>query len=279
MKSNRKILLNFALFLCSVQLSSSEILITDDGIIDGRIMGARSGQEFHAFRGIPYAEPPIGPLRFAPPVRKAAWVGVLETKEYGAMCMQEDRFGGNIPIDEDCLFLNVFTRNLPSNQNIQLLPVIVFIHGGGFELGSGNEYGPEYLMDRDIVLVTINYRLAAFGLMALDTQEVPGNAAMKDQSLALQWVKRNIHSFGGDPDRVTLSGLSAGAHSATAHMISPMSQDLFQGVIAVSGALPWQRTLKADNLEAARALAELIDCPTENVTTMLTCFRSVSENY
>jgi acetylcholinesterase len=138
-------------------------------------------------------------------------------------------------------------------------------------MGSGSTSGPQFLMDREIVAVFINYRLSSFGFLAAGTREIPGNAALKDQSLALRWVQKNIRHFGGDPDRVTLSGQSAGAHSVTAHLISPMSRGLFHRVIALSGALAWQKDLQRDNLDAARKQAGLVNCTTESVAAMLAC--------
>jgi acetylcholinesterase len=128
----------------------------------------------------------------------------------------------------------------------------------------------------DVVLVTIQYRLGAFGFLALDTPDVPGNAGFKDQNLALKWIKINIKRFGGDPDKVTFAGLSAGAHSVTAHMISPMSEGLFNNVIAVSGALPWQKKLKSTNINSGKALAVKVSCPVDNINTMTQCLISVS---
>lgn len=133
-------------------------------------------------------------------------------------------------------------------------------------------------MERDVVLVTIQYRLGAFGFLAVGTESVPGNAGFKDQTLALNWIKNNIRSFGGDPNRVTLAGLSAGSHAATAHMVSPISQGLFINVIAVSGALPWQRKLRHEHINTARELAARVQCPTEpdNIENMIRCLTDVS---
>lgn len=137
--------------------------------------------------------------------------------------------------DEDCLFLNVYTNTLNTDS---IIPVMVFIHGGGFRSGSGDKgsgYGPEFLLQHDIVLVTFNYRLEVLGFLCLDTPEVPGNAGMKDQVAALRWVRDNIKQFGGDPNNVTLFGESAGAASVIYHMLSPMSKGLFHKAISQSG--------------------------------------------
>jgi carboxylesterase type B len=123
--------------------------------------------------------------------------------------------------------------------------------------------------------VTVQFRLGVFGFLALNHPEVPGNAALKDQNLALKWVRRNIKRFGGDPQRVTLAGLSSGAHSVTAHMLSPMSAGLFHNVIAASGALPWQKHLKRNNVLLARNLAMKVRCDTESIDLMIECLEFV----
>lgn len=272
MNSKRtEVFLNIAIVLLFTKLVSSEVLVLEDGMIEGVVLQSRLGTNFYAFRGIPFAEPPIGDLRFKAPVPKTPWTGIHDCKQYGSMCMQPIRSA----VSEDCLFLNVFSKNISPSTSVPLKPVIVFLFGGGFELGAGDEYGPEYLMDRDVVLVTINYRLGPFGFLALDTSDIPGNAAMKDQVLALKWVQKNIEIFGGDPNKVTLAGLSAGAHSATGHMLSSLSDGLFHNVIAVSGGLAWQKTLRKENIASAKILAERVSCATNNTESMVQCLRQV----
>ena len=273
MKATRQVSLHAVFVLILLKLTFAQVIQIQEGEILGNVMQSRLNNNFFAFRGIPFAEPPVNELRFKAPIPKRPWVGQHNSTAYGSMCMQESR----VTISEDCLFLNVFTRILPTT-NTQLKPVIAFLHGGGFELGAGDEYGPQYLMDRDVVLVTINYRLGVFGFLAVETADIPGNAAMKDQTLALQWIQRNIAFFGGDPTKVTLAGLSAGAHAATGHMLSPMSQGLFHNLIALSGALAWPVKLKSNNIESARILAAKIDCPTVDVGDMVQCLRDVSKN-
>lgn len=135
---------------------------------------------------------------------------------------------------EDCLYLNVYTKTLTPKKP---LPVLVWIHGGAFYTGSGNSdfYGPEFFMEHDVILVTINYRLEVLGFLCLDTEEVPGNAGMKDQVLALKWIKNNIEVFGGDPNNITIFGCSAGAGSVSCHLISKLSKNLFNKAICQSG--------------------------------------------
>ena len=145
---------------------------------------------------------------------------------------------------EDCLQLNVYTKAYPSStegavpqDDVPLLPVVVFLHGGAFVVGSCEAmlYGPQVLLDTEVVLVGVNYRLGALGYLSLETDEAPGNLGLHDQYLALCWVRDNIAQFGGDPDKVTLLGESAGAMSAICHLVSPISRGLFHRVIALSG--------------------------------------------
>lgn len=179
----------------------------------------------------------------------------------------------DMTMNEDCLHLNVFSKNLTAS-----IPVIFFIHGGGFEFGSSyDQGGPENLMDREVVVVTVNYRLGALGFLATGTEEVPGNAAMKDQILALKWVRNNIASFGGDPTRVTLTGLSAGAISATAHMVSPMSQGLFHGLIGMSSTITVARPLSTHHLDIAQRTGRGLNCQVDNIADMVACLRTVSQ--
>jgi carboxylesterase type B len=276
MKSTGKVLLVSLNLIWLPFFVTCAIVDTDEGRIEGVQLINRKGELYEAFRGIPFANPPLGELRFLPLEPKTPWTGVLECKSFGPMCMQEDTFGNGLNMSEDCLHLNVFTKNLPEVDGLPLVPVIAFIHGGGFESGSAIEQDPLYLMERNLVVVTINYRLGAFGFMSLNTSEVSGNQGLKDQTMALRWIQRNIKRFGGDPEKVTLAGLSAGGHAVTAHMASPMSNGLFRNVIAVSGAIAWQKKLKTDNIETVKLLAEKISCTTANVEEMLKCFRTVS---
>ncbi|KAG5678816.1 hypothetical protein PVAND_008450 [Polypedilum vanderplanki] len=231
-------------------------------------MQSRKGINFHAFLKIPFAKPPIGDLRFQAPVENEKYNGILNATAYGPVCYQKIEYD-NFEQSEDCLHLNVYTKDLQPNS---LKPVIVYIHGGGFELYSANQQGPDYLMDRDIVFVTMNYRLNALGFLAIGTKDAVGNIGLKDQVMALKWIQKNIEKFGGDPKSVTLSGLSAGAYSNTAHIVSDMSKDLIHRVIAVSGAITWQMGLKTNNLDRAKEIAAILNCPID-VDEMIKCFK------
>ncbi|KAL7039244.1 hypothetical protein ACKWTF_009843 [Chironomus riparius] len=256
----------FILIVNVILFTKCDIIQIEDGYLEGMVMTSRKGVDFHAFMGIPYAEPPVENLRFQAPVQNKNWENILNATAYSPACMQtfNSRFGRS----EDCLYLNVFTRNLDVNAS---KPVIVFIHGGAFRSGSGGNHGPNQLLDRDVVLVTINYRLGAFGFLALGTKEATGNMGLKDQAMALKWVQRNIVYFGGNPNLVTLAGTSAGAHSASAHLVSEMSSGLFHRLISSSGAITWQNGFESDGIASAIKMAEKLNCST-NVSEMFECF-------
>ena len=160
------------------------------GMLWGTVEESRAAKRILAFRGIKYAKPPVGELRLAPPVMAESWEGIVDAKHNGHVCPQHlqtkrDTWVG----DEDCLWLNVFTRDLVVNRK---RPVIVWIHGGNFARGSAAEYEPDYLLDEDVVLVTIQYRLGMFGFLSTESEEAPGNYGMLDQVTALRWIKQNI---------------------------------------------------------------------------------------
>ena len=200
-----------------------------------------------AFKGIPYAAPPVGALRWKPPVAPAKWSGVRDATHYGDICMQKmpnpDNGIGQLPSSEDCLTLNVFTQDLTHNAK---RPVMVWIHGGGFVNGSGSAelYDGSQLAKRGVVVVTINYRLGRFGSFAhpLLTTEANGgpvaNYGMLDMVASLEWVKRNIRAFGGDAGNVTIFGESAGGMAVQKLMTMPMpmARGLFHKAAVQSGA-------------------------------------------
>lgn len=263
----------FAILLMCHQISC-EIVEIDDGMIEGTVMETRMGESFHAFLKIPFAEAPVDDLRFLEPQPVLKWSDVRNAMEYSPMCTQTTRISGT-EVSEDCLYLNVFSKNLPDTPNVSLKPVIAYIHGGAFQIGSASEHEPNLLMERDVVLVTINYRLGAFGFLSLGTREIPGNAGYKDQVQALRWIQENIAKFGGDPQSVTLMGNSAGAYSTTAHMVSPMSQGLFHRVIALSGSVTYQRKLETNHLYLGMQLADKLNCTTSDSDDMIACLRNV----
>src|SRR3954463_1251886 len=212
-----------------------------NGMLEGvNVSGIRT------FKGVPYAAPPVGNLRWREPQPVQNWTGVRKADHFGPRAMQLPLFGDmNFRSDgmsEDCLYLNVWT---PSKSGNEHLPVMVYFYGGGFSAGDGSEprYDGESMARRGIVAVTVNYRLGVFGFFAHPelTKESPhhasGNQGLLDQSAALQWVQKNIAAFGGDPKKITIAGESAGSYSVSAQMASPLSKTLIAGAIGESGAL------------------------------------------
>lgn len=220
---------------------------TDKGKVQGYV--STDGQ-IRIFKGIPYAAPPVGPLRWKAPQPAAKWHGTLQTTSFGHHCMQAMVFPDMIFRDpgesEDCLTLNIWT---PAKDKKAKLPVMVWIYGGGFYAGGTSEarQDGENLAHKGVVVVSMNYRLNIFGflvhpeLTAESPQHASGNYGLMDQAAAIQWVHRNIKNFGGDPNNITIFGESAGSFSVSAQMASPLSKDLIQKAIGESGAAMSQR--------------------------------------
>jgi len=241
----------------------------DSGLVSS-IAGSNPG--VRVFRGIPYAAPPVGKLRWSEPQPAVHWDGVRKADEFGATCMQP-AFRGLNPtaaqpkVSEDCLFLNVWTAATSASDR---RPVMVWIHPGGYQTGSGSTpgYDGEALAKKGVVLVTINYRLGVFGffshpeLTKESEHHASGNYGLMDQVAALQWVQRNIAGFGGDPRRVTVFGDSAGSSSISNLMGSPRAKGLFQRAAGESGAwmgisLTHTRTLTEAEQAGMRMAEEL----------------------
>jgi para-nitrobenzyl esterase len=251
----------------------------DSGVIRGVRQGAT-----RMFRGIPYAAPPVGDLRWRSPQPVTPWGDVRLAAELGASCPQgANPFGGGgLSGDEDCLYLNVWTP-----AQAQSVPVLVWLHGGAFMIGTGGEtyYAGRHLAETyGVAVVTINYRIGPLGFLAhpaltAESFEHPssGNYGIEDQLAALRWVQRNIRAFGGDPGRVTLFGESAGGLSACVHYVSPASAGLFHAAIAQSG-LCTNDLLMPPLAEAEThgvALAEQLGCPGVDASAAA-CLRGAS---
>jgi para-nitrobenzyl esterase len=214
---------------------------TDKGTVEGEPSAEGS---VVAFKGIPYAAPPIGNLRWAPPAPAEPWTGVRSAHAFGYHCVQGSVFRDMMFHDpgasEDCLTLNVWT---PASARSAKLPVMVWIYGGGLYGGATSEgrQDGQFLAHRNVVVVSMNYRLGIFGffvhpeLTAESPHHASGNYGLMDQNAAIQWVRQNIAAFGGDPSNITIFGESAGSFSVNFHMASPMSRNLFQHAIGESG--------------------------------------------
>ncbi|PIF61188.1 carboxylesterase/lipase family protein [Flavobacterium sp. 11] len=197
-----------------------------------------------SFKGIPFAQPPVGDLRWKAPQPLTNWTGVKQTKKFGPRAIQSNVFGDmgfrSDGMSEDCLYLNVWSPAKSANEK---LPVLVYFYGGGFAAGDGSEsrYDGENMAKKGIVTLTVNYRLGIWGFFSHPelTKESPnrasGNYGLLDQNAALKWVQANISKFGGDPKRVTIAGESAGSIAVSAQMASPLSKGLIAGAIGESG--------------------------------------------
>ncbi|KAG9510248.1 Neuroligin-4, Y-linked [Fragariocoptes setiger] len=229
------------------------------------------------FLSIPYARPPVGSNRFSPPLEPDAWTQ-LEAYSKRVMCPQvEQRFrtiNDNILESEDCLYLNVF---VPVDRATPVVnyPVIVYIHGGEFKYGSKDHYSPEYLLDHGVILVTINYRLGPLGFLSTDDLAAPGNVGLYDQIAALRWVKRNIQSFGGNNDDVTVMGHDAGAISASLLLLAPHeTKGLIHKVIAIGGSAFSPAAFHWNPRRQAHEFARELRCPdTQHTDQIIRCLR------
>jgi para-nitrobenzyl esterase len=256
---------------------------TEQGKVEGKTI---NDGKVKAFLGLPYAVPPVGGLRWKAPQPPAKWKGERDATKFGAHCAQNHVFDDMIfqgpEASEDCLFLNVYAPAGATGKS--KLPVMFWIHGGGYSGGGSDEprHNGDFLPTKGVVLVTINYRLGVFGFLATsdlakEDNGVAGNYAMLDMVAALHWVKDNIDKFGGDPGNVTIFGESAGSFAVSTLMASPLSKDLFQKAIGESGGafgdtLPTyslaSREVKDDAWVAGlgvKSLAELRALPTDKV--------------
>ncbi|XP_014204711.1 esterase E4-like [Copidosoma floridanum] len=218
---------------------------TEYGRLRGLVQKNIENVDYFAFKGIPYAQKSTGSLRFKDPVRAEPWSGTKDAIDFGPMCTQYDPVLDIMGGSDDCLYLNVYTKDVDPHAR---LPVMVWIHGGGFQFGSAHDdlYGADFLMKKDVVLVSFNYRLGILGFLNLDHEVATGNQGLKDQVFALQWVQENIVNFGGDPNNVTIFGESAGGASVHYLTLSPLAKGLFHKAISHSGVstCPWGNCLK-----------------------------------
>jgi len=240
--------------LALLAASSAPKVKTHSGEIEGKVDG-----QVHAFLGIPYAQPPVGDLRWKPPVPVAKWSGVRKATDFGSHCLQGKVFGDMVFHDpggsEDCLTLNIW---VPTKHAEAKLPVMVWIYGGGFVAGTTSEarQNGSTLAQQGVIVVSMNYRLGVFGFMVHPElakesgHNSAGNYGLLDQLEALKWVHEKIAAFGGDPANVTIFGESAGSFSVSAQMASPLAKGLFQKAIGESGAAFSRSGLSFDPMSA-----------------------------
>jgi len=235
----------FLVFTASAATAQLNDAVPRVKIANGTLEGVNESG-IKTFKGVPFAAPPVGDLRWKEPQPVKDWTGVRKADKFGPRAMQLPVFGDmnfrSDGMNEDCLYLNVWT---PSKTGSEKLPVLVYFYGGGFMAGDGSElrYDGESMARRGLVSVTVNYRLGIFGFLSHPelTKESPhhasGNYGLLDQSAALQWVQKNIAAFGGDPKKITIAGESAGSFSVSAQMASPLSKNIIAGAIGESGSL------------------------------------------
>ena len=246
MRLGHFVTLAIALAAAPVKASEAPIAKVETGQLRGV---ATSGSPVQIFRGVPYAMPPVGDLRWREPRPAAHWSGVRAADQFGPRCMQrhmwDDMFFRSPAASEDCLYLNVWTPADLKRAGQAKLPVLVYIYGGGFIAGESSEprYDGAATAAQGVVVVTLNYRLGIFGFFAHPqlTAESPykasGNYGLLDQAAALAWVRRNVAAFGGDPKHITIAGESAGSMSVSAMMVSPLTRNLIAGAIGESGSV------------------------------------------
>ncbi|XP_014278513.1 esterase FE4 [Halyomorpha halys] len=264
------------ILLCTLPLiyaSTQPEVTLEQGIVKGLYKRTFGNRLYSSFEGIPYAKPPLGKYRFKEPLPAEAWTGVYNATREPPKCLQMDMIGDKTG-SEDCLYINVYTPKLPSEAGEkQFLDIIAFIHGGGFMSMESTFHKANILLDKDIIFVTFNYRLGALGFLSAEDDVLPGNNGLKDQTLALKWIKQNIAMFGGNPKSVTLAGISAGGGSCHLHLLSPLSKGLFKGAMCMSGASLNHWAIVKNPQSKALVVANELGCPTNETKFMVKCLQ------
>jgi para-nitrobenzyl esterase len=234
------------------------------------------------FLGIRYAAAPVGDRRFAAPTPPLSVSGTIAATQFGSSCPQTPSPFGKASVDEDCLFLNIFVPNPPVSANNRF-PVMVFFHGGAFVFGESSDYDASPLaMQGNAIVVTINYRLGILGYLAdaaLDAKSVTGasgNYGLADQQFALQWVRQNISAFGGDPEKITIFGESAGGFSVCANVVSPSSAGLFARAITESGPCSSTLPTKSEAEAEGAGIAAALGCSQSTSAAVVSCLRALT---
>ncbi|OWF47763.1 fatty acyl-CoA hydrolase precursor, medium chain-like [Mizuhopecten yessoensis] len=237
---------------------------TPSGPIKGVVVPTL-GKDIVQFRNIPYAKPPVGNLRFEKPLPVEPWTKMLDGTMFGPSCMQDKNIFPdmwenveNDAISEDCLQLNVYVPNTASIE--AKTPVMVWIHGGGMFMGNSSSYDASFFAMKDVIVVTINYRLGIFGFMSTEDSALPGNYGLWDMIEALRWVNKNIASFGGDPKSVTIFGESAGGFAVSYLAMIPRTEGLFQRIIPQSGPAVAFMGIAPNPARVVKATGKFVEC-------------------
>ncbi|KAI8502729.1 Carboxylesterase 5A [Branchiostoma belcheri] len=269
-------------------LTDAVVVTTTYGDLNGvgfltSSIGGAVFDRIYTFKGIPYAAPPVGDLRWRPPQDPAGWTGVRDASQFGNRCPQVVDMEGppgtllyeitrwrSNSSSEDCLFLNVFTPNVSSSAG---LPVMLWLHGGGMGIGSADTYPAEIPTSlNNVVMVTINYRLGNLGFLPTRDPDTDGNVGLLDMKKALQWVQSNIRNFGGDPDRVTVFGQSGGGWAVSLLVMSPETRGLYRRAISQSGVAGIKTSRRGDTTKT-EALAAAVNCTAASFDDMMVCLR------
>ncbi|XP_053904474.1 fatty acyl-CoA hydrolase precursor, medium chain-like isoform X2 [Malaclemys terrapin pileata] len=263
-------------------------VVTKYGKLRGQQIKADGAETYvDIFLGIPFAKPPVGPLRFSPPEPAEPWKGLRDATSYPPMCLQDPVSGQQLSdaftnrkeklpfqVSEDCLFLNVYT---PASSDKDMLPVMVWIHGGGLVIGAASTYdGSALSAFENVVVVTIQYRLGVLGYFSSGDEHARGNWGYLDQVAALQWIQENIEHFGGDPGSVTIFGESAGGISVSALVLSPLANGLFHKAISESG-VTIKMLFTAHPEAQANKIARVSGCQSTSSAAMVHCLREKTE--
>ncbi|XP_055477350.1 acylcarnitine hydrolase-like [Psammomys obesus] len=285
-------LLGLLLLLLHVQgqdsSEASPIRNTHLGQVQGSLIQVKDNNiGVHTFLGIPFAKPPVGPLRFAPPEAPEPWSGVRDGTSHPALCLQNivmtmkimEKMNMTVPpisVSEDCLYLNIYAPAYAHEGTN--LPVMVWIHGGALVTGGASMFDGSLLTaTQDVVVVTIQYRLGVPGFFSTGDQHARGNWGYLDQVAALRWVQQNIANFGGNPDQVTIFGESAGGTSVSSHVVSPMSQGLFHRAIMESGVAVLPDLISDSSEMVSTTVAKLSGCEAMDSEALVRCLRGKSE--
>ncbi|CAK1580354.1 unnamed protein product [Parnassius mnemosyne] len=266
-----KLLFVTIIFIEVIPPTCARVVNTTSGPVQG-LLNHWHNLDYYSYLGIPYAESPVGKLRFMPPVPKKSWKRILDATQEGPVCPQGH--GPQEPykieeMSEDCLFLNI---HIPANVQKNKLSVFVFVHGGTFRLLSGNSdvlYGPQLFLEQGLIFVTMNFRLGALGFLSLDIEEASGNAGLKDVILALKWINNNIERFGGDRNKITIGGHSSGASAVHYLLLTQQASDLFQRAILISGSAVSHRFIARHAKDNTLILAKELGLMTDDVHELL----------